>query len=391
MKNAFILFKQGFIKFSALLIIVFATSNIEAQEKNTDNIKIMESYGSFGVGHVFLDLIDIDRKEMATKNPNDLREIPIQVWYPIAKGTQGKKSNYRPRVEAFRADWGDQSVDYIKQVQTSVIEHAKISSDKAFGVFLFSHGWGARSSSHTTFLSNLASKGYIVVGINHAYMGKVVLSNMQFTEPDDSQFKNQEEANKYYADDVIFVINHLKQLNRNDPNGLFTNAVKLNNIIAGGHSSGFPAVSGAAVIDHRIKGLISFDSGVPKVVRRNGLEVPLLLFRAEKDSYTDLFFRGINVHPKGTIYNVDFFRVHRADFYDLVISDTTHSSIYDGYIFAETEEERVLSLRNHKIVLNWTSEFLTVVFDGTPSQLLENKKDEPFTKLRVINAFKNNP
>jgi len=121
------------------------------------------------------------------------------------------------------------------------------------------------------------------------------------------------------------------------------------------------------------------------------LDVPLLLFRADKKSYTDLFFRGKNVHPKGTIYNVDFFRVHRADFYDLVISETTHSSIYDEYIFAEKQEERDLSLRNHKIILNWTSEFLSKVFHGTYSQLLENKSNGSNTKLRVINEFKNNP
>jgi len=387
MIKTFLLGKQVLLKLIFLLFVIATISAIDAQEITTEKISIIGSNGHYGVGHVFLDLIDTNRNELATENPSDLREIPIQIWYPISKTTQGEKSKYRPRVEAFRLSWGDDSVDFINQVSTSIIENATISSDGPFDVFLFSHGWGARSSSHTTFLSNLAGQGYIVIGINHPYMGKVVLSNGEFTEPTDSHFLTQEDANQYYANDVIYVTNYLEQLNRNDPNGRFTDAINLNHIIAGGHSSGFPAVSAAAVNENKIKGLISFDSGVPKVVRRKGLDVPLLLFRAEKNSYTDLFFRGINVHPKGTIYDVDFFRVHKADFYDLVIAETTHSSIYDEYIFSENEDERGLSLRNHSIILNWTREFLIKVFDKGNSLLLENKIDSPYTKLRVIKAF----
>jgi hypothetical protein len=176
-------------------------------------------------------------------------------------------------------------------------------------------------------------------------------------------------------------------LNKKDPEGRFTGSIDMDRIIAGGHSSGFPAVSGAAVRDDRIKGLISFDSGVPKIVREKGLDVPILLFRADSASYTDLFFRGDNVHPKGTIYDVNFFRVHRGDFYDLVVSGTTHNSVYDEYLFTEDEKERELSKRNHRIINQWAADFHAYVLNGIYSPLLDNKGNNPHTILRIIKAY----
>jgi hypothetical protein len=201
--------------------------------------------------------------------------------------------------------------------------------------------------------------------------------------PDDEQFTDQESANKFYAQDVTFVLDMMTRLNGGD--GHFAGAVDTKRTAAGGHSSGFPAVSGAAVVDKRIAALISFDSGVPAIVRREGLGVPVFLFRGEKDSYTDLFFRGKNVHPKGTIYTVDFFRVHRADFYDLVISGTTHSSVYDEYLFAETALERESYIRNHTIIAKYAVAYLDQVLKDIESPLLkEPSVDDPSTTLRVI-------
>lgn len=346
----------------------------------------MQPDGPFRVGTVMMEWTDKSRKEPATSDLSDLRQVPVQIWYPARVDASVKHAAYRPRIEAFRAAWGDETIDFMNSVRTSWIEAPDIDEGGPFAVFIFSHGWGGRSSSYGTFLSNLASHGYIVIGLNHPYMGKVALSSGEITEPDDSQFPTQESANLFYADDVIFVLDKLSELNTKDPKDRFTGAIDMDRIAAGGHSSGFPAVSGAGVRDNRIKGLISFDAGVPKIVRREGLDEPILLFRADSASYTDLFFRGKNINPYGTIYDVDFFRVHRADFYDLVISGTTHSSVLDLYIFAEYKKERELLMRNHKIIARYTVAFLAKVLNDTDSSLLDATGTTPHTTLRVIKA-----
>ena len=50
--------------------------------------------GNFNVGTESFELTDSDRLEWFTKdNPDDLRKIMIQVWYPTID-TEGKKENY---------------------------------------------------------------------------------------------------------------------------------------------------------------------------------------------------------------------------------------------------------------------------------------------------------
>jgi hypothetical protein len=347
----------------------------------------MKPTGPYRVGQILLDWTDTSRPEPGTPEIADNRQIPAQIWYPAADDSGSEQAPYRPRVEAFRGLWADESVDLLHSVQTAWLQQPTVHSEGPFPVLLFSHGWSARSSSHGTFLGNLASHGYVVVGINHPFLGKVVLANGRLTEPDDNQFADQAEANGFYAEDVRFVLNQMVRMNRD--HHLLRDAIDLTRVAASGHSSGFPAVSGAAVVDDRIRALISFDAGVPQIVRRQGLDVPILLVRAESNSYTDLFFRGQNVHPKGTIYDVDFFRVHRGDFFDLVIEGTTHNSIYDEYLFAETPEERSLSLRNHELMAAFTTVFLEQVWMGTsPSSLISEAERSSHCSVRVIPAMR---
>jgi hypothetical protein len=377
-------------KSAALLILLALTpwSVLVADENSPDDpATLLEPNGPFAVGQTLLEWTDDTRAEPGTENPDDHRRIPVQIWYPAPDGATGEPARYRPHIEAFRSNWGDETVDFFNSVQTAWILEAPVSPNGPFPVFVFSHGWGARSSSHGTFLANVASHGYIVVGINHPYLGRVALANGEVTEPSDSQFDDQSSANEFYAADVTFALDKISQLNHHDPTGRFTGSIDIGRVCAGGHSSGFPAVSGAAVTDNRIQALISFDSGVPELVRREGLGVPILLFRGETDSYTDLFFRGENVHPKGTIYDVDFFRVHRADFFDIVVSGTTHSSVYDEYLFAENDEEREQSVRAHITFDSYTAAFLDHVLNGTDSSFLGIGHDgEPTAKMRIVPA-----
>ncbi len=354
------------------------------EDSGTDSVALLVPPGPYAVGQVLLDWADTTRAEPGTDAPDDMRQIPVQIWYPAPAGATGDPAPYRPRVEAFRATWGDEGVDFLNSVETSWIMDAPVSPDGPFPLFVFSHGWSARSSSHGTFLSSLASHGYIVVGINHPYLGMVALPGDVVTEPNDEQFADQASANRFYAEDVMFVLDKVAELNRD---GRLAAAVDMGRVGAGGHSSGFPAVSGAAVTDERIKALISFDAGVPKIVRREGLDVPILLFRGATDSYTDLFFRGEDIHPKGTIYDVDFFRVHRGDFFDVVILGTTHNSVYDEYLFAETSEARQQSILNHTTFTAYAVAFLDQVLKGQASPLFaETPDDDPNVTLRAIPA-----
>jgi pimeloyl-ACP methyl ester carboxylesterase len=371
---------------ASLLSLLAGIDVVSAQVSEKKSSKLLSSSGQFPVGHILFDWVDSTRSEPATSEPTDFRQVIVEIWYPARANAEGKKAAYYARLKSYRSVLDEKAINILASVQTPWIEGAAVNNSAPFGVVVFSHGWSSRSASYGTFLSNLASHGYIVVGINHPYMGMIALPNGRLTEPNDLQFPTQEDADQFYAADVIFVLNQLTKLNEKDADGRFTGTIAMSKVVAGGHSSGFPAVSGAAVRDKRIQGLISFDAGVPTIVRREGLDVPLLLFRGETNSYTDLFFRGEKIHPKGTIYDVDFFRVHRADFYDLVISGTTHTSVLDEYLIAENERERSISLRNHKIIERFAAAFLGKVLEGRESPALDGSEKVEHTKLRLIKA-----
>jgi hypothetical protein len=371
---------------AALLGLLTGINVAGAQVSEKKSLRLLSPGGEFPVGHVLFDWVDATRKEPATSEPEDFRRVLAEMWYPARAGAEGKRAAYYPRLEPYRAVLDARTINILASVQTHWVEGAAVNRNGPFGVLLFSHGWSSRSSSYGTFLSSLASHGYIVVGINHPHMGMIALPDGQVTNPTDEQFPTQEDADRFYADDVIFVLNQLAKLNEKDAGGRFKGTIDMSRVAAAGHSSGFPAASGAAVRDKRIKGLMSFDAGIPAIVRREGLDVPLLLFRGETNSYTELFFRGEKTHPKGTIYDVDFFRVHRADFYDLLIAGTTHTSVLDEYLFAGSEPERESSTRHHKIIERFAASFLGKVLKGTASPVLDGAERVEFTKLRLIKA-----
>jgi hypothetical protein len=371
---------------AALLNLCTGIGVANAQVSEKKGVGLLSPGGPFPVGRILFDWVDPTRKEPATSEPEDFRQVVAEIWYPARAGAEGKKATYYSRLEPYRSVLDAKTINILASVRTPWLEGAAVNKNAPFAVLLFSHGWSSRSSSYGTFLSNLASHGYIVVGVNHPHMGLIALPDGKVTNPTDEQFPTQEEADRFYADDVIFVLDQLAKLNEKDAGGRFQGTMDMGRVAAGGHSSGFPAASGAAVRDKRIKGLVSFDAGVPAIVRREGLDVPLLLFRAETNSYTDLFFRGEKTHPKGTIYDVDFFRVHRADFYDLVISGTTHTSVLDEYLFAGNEHERESSMRHHKIIERFAASFLGKVLKGDASPVLDGAERVELTKLRLIKA-----
>ncbi len=322
--------------------------------------------GSYAVGHIVLDWVDSTRDELATTDPDDRRFLTTEIWYPAEPGS-GQTAAYLTKLDAYAAAWDDETVEFFQAVEVPWHDGAVVAGGK-FPIFLFSHGWGGRAALYSTFLANVASHGYVVLGIDHPYLGRVALADGSVADATDNHFRDQRENEDYHAADVMFVIDRLTDL---DENGALENALALDQIVAAGHSSGFGTVmSGAAALDPRINALISFDAGVGRSTRELGLAQPLLLFRADSASYTDLFFRGPKVHPKGTIYDVDFFRRYTGIFYDLVVPGTTHGSVEDVYLWAEDAEERASQLHALNVFGTYAIAFLDATLKGEPTPLL---------------------
>lgn len=329
--------------------------------------QVIAPSGPYDVGHLLLDWVDSTRAELATENPTDRRALITEIWYPAEPGT-GQAAAYLTRLDAYGAVWDDETIDHLQTVEVPWRDDAVVAEGR-FPVLLFSHGWSSRVASYSTLLANVASHGYVVVGIDHPYLGRVAMADGTVTDPTEDHFGGQRETEDFYAADVMFVLDRLTDL---DQVGMLEGALALDRIAASGHSSGFGSVmSGAAALDPRISALISFDSGVGRAVRELGLTQPLLLVRADSASYTDLFFRGPKVNPKGTIYDVNFFRRYEGTFYDLVVPGTTHGSVFDGYLWAEDQEELARLSRVLDVFGTYVVAFLDATLKAVPTPLLD--------------------
>ncbi len=318
-------------------LIVLLTSGLAAAEAGP---QLMAPTGPYRVGTVTYDWTDPSRLEGATEDPDDRRRVVVQIWYPADAVGKEPRAPYVYRLDAYRATTDEALIDMIATVATNSFENAPLSgAEPRYPVLLFSHGWNGSRSFNSTLLEDPASHGYVVVGVDHPYMGEVAMDDGTVILANDDHFASSIDAAEEYAADQLFVIEKLAELDASDP--LFSGRLDMNRVATSGHSSGFPAAAWAAAVDRRVAACISFDAGLQKTAAEFGLSQPVLLFRAEAGSYTSLFDRDPDTYEKGSIFPRDFFNNHESDFHDVVIAGTTHGSFGDWpTLFAETEEEK---------------------------------------------------
>jgi len=224
-----------------------------------------------------------------------------------------------------------------------------------FPVVLLSHGWQGTRSEYTSLAEDLASHGYAVLGVDHAYMGRIVLPNGDVTEPTESQFHSPAEIIAYYSRDLEFVIRRVAELNRADAENIFRGKFDLARIAAVGHSSGFVAASGACKQDSRIRACINIDApgfGARELV---GLQQPLLWIWLQKAGGVPL----------------EYLKTAKAAVYELRIEAADHGSVEDwDYLEASSEAQREAAKKILQIIRKYVEAFLSKHLNDQNSDLL---------------------
>lgn len=130
--------------------------------------------GPFPVGRTRLVITDAARVDPF--DPGHRRDIDIDVWYPASDSAKGApRAPYLvhgpEEVRSFASRFGDRSLlDEVIATET----HASIDAPVRTGgarlpLIIFSHGYTGSLSASTALLEDLASHGFVVVGITHPY------------------------------------------------------------------------------------------------------------------------------------------------------------------------------------------------------------------------------
>lgn len=307
---------------------------------------------------------DYSRHEKASNDPQEFRQIVVQVWYPT-NDTSGPIAPYVPMLDAYRHVWDDADVEIARRVLTHSRVNKKPLPGTKLPIVLFSHGWEGTRSEYTSIAEDLASHGYAVFGIDHPYMGRVALPNGHVTPSTEDQFHSPAEIKDYYARDVQFTIDEISKLAAADPDGDFTGTLLLSRIAAIGHSSGFVAASAASRLDRRISACVNLDAPGFSAAELVGLHQPLLWVHLEKAG------------PVPT----DFLKSASSPVYELRIVSANHGSVEDwDYLEAKSSPLRATAAHQLQLIRRYLSLFLgEYLKDQTSALQKQNSNDADLT------------
>jgi len=232
--------------------------------------------GPHPVGTVELHLVDPNRTDPFAPSPR-VRELMVQVWYPAARVHGLPVAPWMtPLAQArFEADNGLPAglVDAI--VTNSRVGAPVATRHGGLPVVLFSPAYGGMRAWYTSALEDLASRGYVVVGIDHTYDSEVV----EFPDgriatinqaPDSSDVPL---ALDVRTRDSRFIVDQLAALNsgrhvdaehRGLPHGL-RSALDVSRIGIFGHSLGGSTSVRVVSEDHRVRAGANLDGAVTLV------------------------------------------------------------------------------------------------------------------------------
>ncbi|PYV05482.1 MAG: hypothetical protein DMG26_05195 [Acidobacteria bacterium] len=178
-------------------------------------------------------------------------------------------------------------------VQVHAIPDAPVSAAQpGYPVLIFSTGYGRVPTDYTVLAEDLASHGYVVVGIANTYSapvvafpdGRVVSRVREAALPEGSRLAEKTAADRLvmvWAEDVIFVIDQLDRLST-DASGGFFGRLDVTRLGVFGHSFGGAAAVEACSRDSRCKAAVDIDGALFGDVPRVGLKQPCMFVLSER-------------------------------------------------------------------------------------------------------------
>jgi hypothetical protein len=224
------------------------------------------------VGRTSYAWTDQSRQEPWLDNPSERRQLLAYVWYP-AQPVAAPAASYFPDMAQLsdQFPWYERFV--IRSVRPRVLAAAAVApATEKYPVLLFSPGANNSSLFYHSLLAELASQGFVIVGMEHTHEGRgQVLPDGRVVGPDaerqrprpDSPTRQADEARFYRrrvevrARDAVFVLDQLARLGENDP--LLGGRLDLARVGVFGHSIGGIAAGEAARLDGRFRAVTNLD------------------------------------------------------------------------------------------------------------------------------------
>jgi len=246
--------------------------------------------GSHVVGTRVVSLSDANYLDPYSSN-GSARELMVRFWYPAASSGTCTPAEYTsPEVWSYV---GELLGVTLPRVSTHSCQNAEVSKG-VHPVVVLTHGFTGTFTDYTYLAEDLASRGYVVVSVNHTYEATATeLSDGRLEKSVYGSYLNR--YTKYDVDsvaqaltvrlqDLRFVLEQLTALNR-APGGPFLGRLDVTQLALVGHSLGGLTTLQALALEPRFKAGIVLDGAVtPRPMR--AIRQPVLTLSAG-DSHAD--------------------------------------------------------------------------------------------------------
>ncbi|WP_033532284.1 lipase [Streptomyces galbus] len=259
--------------------------------------ELPKSTGRQPVGSTELHLVDSDRRDPWAHDR--ARELMVSIWYPARRAKGYPRQPYMPAGVARSVDEsgsfdpaGPGQVDWAN-IRTEAAAMAPVDDRESRPVVLYSPGLQVSRTLGTSTAVELASRGYVIVTVDHTYEAPAVEfpgGRVELQKPM-SGIEGLKKALDTRVRDTRFVLDQLALLHRGRnpdaegrrlPKGL-AKALGLERVGMYGHSGGGATAAETMRVDRRIDaginmdGTLQFNDSEFLPVARRGLDRPFML------------------------------------------------------------------------------------------------------------------
>jgi dienelactone hydrolase len=338
--------------------------------------------GEYKVGCTRIFMTDKDRLEVFSDAPDDLRELPVTVYYPAepAKGDAHAKFASKA-VEEVLSQAAGCPVFILDSIQPNSYIDAVPVADKTFPVLLFSGGLYGQMPFYGSLLESVAAEGYIVVTVEHPYSETAVENSagdlIRYTSDGTAKFdsgadnatleKYANELCDIWTADMLFVFDSLSDLNT--ANAVLKGSMDLSKTGIFGHSFGGAAAIQCLQERQELAAGINMDGSIYGKQKTTPVRQPFVFMNNAQEAVISAICFQEKIEASLT----------SEACYHMILLDSTHDSfatdsglLYDKYPFLKWGDVADI---NGKIALYSLTAYITAFFDqyikGEPSEMLE--------------------
>ena len=257
--------------------------------------------GPYPVGTRIYELTDSSRKEIYS-GEDQARRFAIQIWYPSEPSPSDRRAPWMSRPDIFGPAISEYLgmpsffLDHLALVEIPAFQESDVApSSGGYPVILFSHGWNGFNAQNSGQALELASHGYVVIGVQHTYGAIVTVfedgtiahnnpSALPIGAPEEEYEAAAQKLAEQWAGDMRFALDFM-ELQQKDANSPFYQSLDLSQVGVYGHSMGGGAAIQFCSTDvrcHALLGMDPFMRPVSEAVLENGVTQPAFFMFSQR-------------------------------------------------------------------------------------------------------------